>query len=158
MEFDTQQDIRSFLELRDVYIVNINYVGSDKPIKQKIEYTYSFDCHVKPSADIVNVFLKATVSGIKKNILLEIEVCGEFFVNMEGFKSIPHKNKKKLLTDILTKNTVAIVFPYLRTYVSTITGMAGIKEINIPIFNINKALTPVASELADGIDSQENEG
>jgi len=47
-----------------------------------------------------------------------------------------------LLDNIIKKNTTAIVFPYLRSCVSNLSSMmAMMGTVNMPIFNIAKALT-----------------
>ena len=47
---------------------------------------------------------------------------------------------QELLDDIIKKNTIAIAFPYSRSYVSNLSSMTTMGTAYIPIFYVGKAL------------------
>ncbi len=69
------------------------------------------------------VILITTVSDKNENI----------YVNVKG-KAIFHTQQKNM--DMLEKNTIAIMFPYIRSYISIITTQPGMAPIVLPAMNI----------------------
>lgn len=69
-------------------------------------------------------------------VLLETTVCDEeekVFVNVKG-RGIFSTQQENM--DILEKNTIAIMFPYIRSYISIITTQPGMNPIVLPAMNI----------------------
>ncbi|MGO3805987.1 MAG: protein-export chaperone SecB [Sphingobacterium sp.] len=58
------------------------------------------------------------------------------FINVSQFSEIP---------DFFYTNCIAILFPYLRSYISTVTVQSNIKPIILPTLN----LTPLAKKLRE---------
>lgn len=69
------------------------------------------------------VVLNTTVSDENENI----------YVNVKG-KAIFRTQQKNM--DMLEKNTIAIMFPYIRSYISIITTQPGMPPIVLPAMNI----------------------
>lgn len=69
------------------------------------------------------VVLNTTVSDENENI----------YVNVKG-KAIFRTQQKNM--DMLEKNTIAIMFPYNRSYISIITTQPGMPPIVLPAMNI----------------------
>lgn len=69
------------------------------------------------------VFLSTTVSDVNETI----------YVNVKGRSIFSTKQENK---DLLEKNTIAIMFPYIRSYISSITTQPGITPIVLPAMNI----------------------
>lgn len=69
------------------------------------------------------VVLNTTVSDENENI----------YVNVKG-KAIFRTQQKNM--DMLQKNTIAIMFPYIRSYISIITTQPGMPPIVLPAMNI----------------------
>lgn len=57
----------------------------------------------------------------------------QIYVNVKG-KAIFRTQQKNM--DILEKNTIAIMFPYIRSYISIITTQPGMSPIVLPAMNI----------------------
>lgn len=55
------------------------------------------------------------------------------FVSVKG-RAIFNTNQENM--DILEKNTIAIMFPYIRSYISIITTQPGMNPIVLPAMNI----------------------
>ena len=69
------------------------------------------------------VFLSTTVSYVNETI----------YVNVKGRSIFSTKQENK---DLLEKNTIAIMFPYIRSYISSITTQPGMTPIVLPAMNI----------------------
>lgn len=64
----------------------------------------------------------------KENTFLQLQCKGFFhFKNVKNFEEIP---------DFFYRNGIAILFPYVRAYVSMVTTQANIKGIILPTFNL----------------------
>ena len=61
---------------------------------------------------------------------------------MTGYFSIETDDTidDKLKNALVTKNTVAILMPYLRSELSLLTAQPGMECVVLPAFNINKVL------------------
>jgi len=59
-------------------------------------------------------------------------------VELVGFFSFNALLEKEQATRLLRINTTAILFPYLRAIVSTITSLSGFGGVILPIFNVQK--------------------
>ena len=55
------------------------------------------------------------------------------YVNVKGRSIFSTKQENK---DLLEKNTIAIMFPYIRSYISSITTQPGMAPIVLPAMNI----------------------
>lgn len=73
--------------------------------------------------DEYELVLNTTVSDENENI----------YVNVKG-KAIFRTQQKNM--DMLEKNTIAIMFPYIRSYISIITTQPGMPPIVLPAMNI----------------------
>jgi len=72
---------------------------------------------------IFEVLLETTVSDEEEKV----------FVNVKG-RAIFSTQQENM--DILEKNTIAIMFPYIRSYISIITTQPGMNPIVLPAMNI----------------------
>ena len=69
-------------------------------------------------------------------VLLETTVSDEeekVFVSVKG-RAVFSTRQKNM--DMLEKNTIAIIFPYIRSYISSITTQQGMSPIVLPAMNI----------------------
>ena len=73
--------------------------------------------------DEYEIVLNTTVSDENENV----------YVNVRG-KAIFRTQQKNM--DMLEKNTIAIMFPYIRSYISIITTQPGMPPIVLPAMNI----------------------
>lgn len=77
-----------------------------------------------------------TLTGRKeKEYHIEI-VLTDFFKFDETDNIIPEEVKN----DVISKNTVAIMMPYLRSQVSLLTAQPDVDSVVLPPFNINKMM------------------
>ena len=132
------ENSQSILKLHKVYIRNLGYkIGK---VSSKLEFVnidrkYAFNLSYETIEDIICITLSAKISTDETDEMLEIGVCGEFSIQNSSDLDF---NDKPIISEILTKNAVSILFPYLRTYTSLLSGMTKTSSIEIPVFNINK--------------------
>lgn len=79
-----------------------------------------------------NVFkytLDATIKDSTENLLIKVVIVGLF--NFDN--DLPEDMKNSFFN----VNAPAIIFPYVRAYISSITGLSGIKPIILPTLNLS---------------------
>lgn len=110
-------------------------------VLEKIEIVEStFRKKDEPLEDLeLGVQVERSLNKISDNayeVLLETTVSDEaekVFVNVKG-RAIFSTQQENM--DILEKNTIAIMFPYIRSYISIITTQPGMNPIVLPAMNI----------------------
>jgi len=110
---------------------NNDYIGSDQPLGLEVDFNAA-----------INVISEENLAGVS----LECTVNKEYLSNNEPFYlkivilgSFSYKTDlgEKELEKLLTTNALAIIFPYLRAAISTITvNCGGIPPVVLPTFNI----------------------
>ena len=87
----------------------------------------------------LGVQINREIHELKENlfeVLLKVTISDEeelVFVDVTGRAVFSTEQKKN---DMLEKNTLAIMFPYIRSYVSIITTQPGMNPIVLPAMNI----------------------
>jgi len=66
----------------------------------------------------------------------------EFSISLSGFFTIKNVEKMEdtLKQDLIGKNAVAIMMPYLRSEVTLLTAQPETDSVVLPVFNINKMI------------------
>lgn len=69
----------------------------------------------------------------EKNKFLDIKI------NFAGIFELINFDKldKKTRHNLINKNTIAILFPYVRSYITTITSQSGMKPVILPPINVS---------------------
>lgn len=107
--------------------INKNFQKETTPLKVNPQLRIS----IEKNDDIGVVIIQCSVfdDGLENYpFSLNVEIEGGFNIT-----EVPKDKAER----ILKQNAVAILYPYLRTTVSGITMIAGIKTLNLPIANIN---------------------
>ncbi len=111
----------SFLITKSLFEINNHFESLDLII------------NFKPSGkldkknSLFNLILGIVISDKANSIKIEIEVVGYFkYSNIE----------EKKLNDFLYQNAPAILFPYIRAYISALTTLSGINPIVLPTLNL----------------------
>ena len=99
--------------------------SDDKPIELEPNFNRTI---VKIDDDNLIVSISVSIKDDKMPFDLFVEISGEF--NLSKWES---DDKKKSIACI---NTVAILFPYLRQAVTTITSLGGVSPLMLPIINV----------------------
>lgn len=113
----------SLLSLKKIEIVESSFRKKDTSLKN-----LELGIQVKHSIKKLNetdyeIFLSVTVTDEDEKLYVYVKGRAIFYI----------ENYEKFL---LEKNTLAIMFPYIRSYVSTITTQPGISPIVLPPMNI----------------------
>jgi preprotein translocase subunit SecB len=71
--------------------------------------------------------------------------CFSASVSAVGLFKYNDTMQQDILDNYFLVNAPAIIYPYIRAYVSTLTGFSGIKSINLPLMNLT-GIIPVLKE------------
>lgn len=105
-----------------------------KGLKSSSKLNFSLKIQIgKDDKQVYTVSL--LLSGTKKDEYeLNIGLTG--FFKLENAESLSEDTKQELIK----KNTIAILMPYLRSELSLLTAQPGMECVVLPAFNINKIL------------------
>lgn len=72
----------------------------------------------------------------------------DVLISLSGFFSVQSEANidDKMLQDLINKNAVAIMMPYLRSELSLLTAQPEMDSVVLPPFNINKMLSKESTE------------
>ena len=97
-------------------------------LPDNVEINGSFDIkYEEVDENEINVFLMYNAKSKKNEIEIEVELQGNFIA-----RDIDDDSVKRYLLHV---NTIAIMFPYLRSQISLATNQPGFVPIQIPIVN-----------------------
>lgn len=115
----------------------------NKYIVKEIEFKYNEDFKEKPVDILFDVDKKTTYVDNKMNIDLKVKIFEDYdkypfymSVSIRGFFTIENNDEKINFEP----NAIAILYPYIRSIVSTYTAEANIMPLILPVININKLL------------------
>ncbi|MCI8782595.1 MAG: preprotein translocase subunit SecB [Dorea sp.] len=116
-------DYESPLVLEKIEITESTFRKKDVSL-EGLELNVRVDHNIKNiGEDGYEIILSTSVSDVNEYI----------YINVKG-KAIFRTQQKN--RDILEKNTIAIMFPYIRSYISIITTQPGMVPIVLPAMNI----------------------
>lgn len=118
-----RSDYESPLVLEKIEILESIFRKKDVSLEE-------LELKVRVEHDIKNVGEDGYEITLNTNVSDEDE---NIYVNVKG-KAIFHTQQKD--GDILEKNAIAIMFPYIRSYISIITTQPGMVPIVLPAMNI----------------------
>ena len=131
-------DVASVLKMNDLYVRRCSFeripgeftdfelqLSVDKEIEERDDGTYE-------------VILQMRLTNEPGEFTLQATMAGNFEVNAPT---------EKVKREVIEKNTVSIMFPYLRSQITLLSSQPGMKPIVLPPININAL-----------IDSMEDEG
>ncbi len=122
---------QSELVLKDMYAEEINYKYEKiENVKGTVSVDNDLEIQVGKQDDN-NFAIKITYLVKKQKDLpynIKVVYIGEF----------EYRGEEKDGIDKYTDNAVAILFPYLRTLISSLTMIAGVRPLVLPILNVQK--------------------
>ena len=122
----------SALIMKSVYIENmhfkrralvVSYENTDMDVQRTVE---------RLEDGSFKVTLTMTIEDKQEDFVLGVTVCGIFTLEDETDETIKKAS--------IAKNTVAILFPYLRSQITLLTSQPDMKPIVLPAVNINSLL------------------
>ena len=125
-EFNSTLKFKNYLVEKIDFDVNYNYSGKDDGIVFDLDSDY----FVENNNFILN--LEAIIfPDAKKNdypFSMKVKIAGIFEVDMEC--------DIKTKSDFIEKNSIAILFPYLRSIITTVSSNANIPALILPPINV----------------------
>ncbi|MCD2348489.1 protein-export chaperone SecB [Clostridium guangxiense] len=122
------------LSLIDVYVENINFIRNEKYNSNDKDLNFSLHPIVQVSKDekkCKSIFDAEITDNKDESLNIKIRIIGVF--GLLNFSSL----NKDVRESLVIKNTLAILFPYLRSFITTLTAQSGIKPIILPPINIS---------------------
>ena len=117
-------------------LINLYFSKYDFQRDENVEentYDTSFQISYAVNSDndsMIKVTIDTCVSNEKNTITLNIQAVGIFEIDKKEID-------KDMYTHLIQSNTVAILFPYIRSQISLLTTQPGMKPIVLPPININ---------------------
>lgn len=94
--------------------------GSIDELELEVQVEHNLE---KKSDGLFEVLLETTISDENEKMYVNVKERAIFSMQQENM-------------DLLEKNTIAIMFPYIRSYISLITTQPGMNPIVLPAMNI----------------------
>lgn len=111
------------------------------PIKQgKASITIEPVGVLDPDGKTFKLLLDVNVTDENKSFDIKIKTLGVF-----EFKEKQMGNK---LDNYFFVNAPAIIFPYIRSYISALTSLSGIKTINLPLMNLTSLIDKLKKSMS----------
>ncbi|MDR2201637.1 MAG: protein-export chaperone SecB [Clostridiales bacterium] len=127
---EIEMDNKSELKMLDIYFEKIAFSNNRKVGKTKLKAVNSVSFSMENNIETVRV--TTTVSTENDSVNLELITVGKF--------EKPQSFSEDITKQILTKNTVSIMFPYIRSQVSLVTAQPGLAPIMLPPIDVNKLI------------------
>lgn len=129
-----EKSINSVLSMEKLVFDEISFRRNNlKNDKSQFDFELQISVGISPSNDLYKVTLK--MIGEKENEYdLTISLSGFFSFDSDDLDD----NLKK---DLIEKNSVAIMMPYLRSQISLITAQPDVECVVLPPFNITNMMS-----------------
>ena len=95
----------------------------------KLTINFSPKGIIKQNESVFQLILGVKIEDENKTLLIEIEAVSDFLFNNDIDKDI--------LDTLFYINAPALLFPYIRAYISTLTNLSGIKPVTLPTLNLS---------------------
>ena len=123
---------KSIMQLTNLYFKNISFSREKLNIDDNLKIF--FDHEIRKNDNDTDVVLSVLINDENNALKLSVELVGTFaFSNSENVN-------KNLYDNLINKNAIAILFPYLRSQVALITSQPNMTPIILPPININTLL------------------
>jgi len=111
----------------------------------KLSISFNPQGLIKSSESIFQLTLGVKIEDENNILLIDIMALSEYIFDREV--------DKDTLNNLFFINAPALLFPYIRAYISTLTNLSGIKPITLPTLN----LSALGNELQKNTKVQEKE-
>ena len=124
-------NLKSALTMKNFYFSKINFENLAKPGNEKLNIGYKVNYFYNEQNDnLIKIVFETIITSENENFFLSLDAVGIFEICPEGLDEV-QKNF------ILKKNTVAIMFPFIRSQVSLITTQPGLKPVLLQPIDVN---------------------
>ena len=125
------QENKCQLQLIDLYFSKFSFSqvrqAAGKEYESSFHITYEMS---KEDNSKVKVSVDTSTSDVNHKVFVELQTVGIFKIEKSGLSKATQEK-------LIKANTVAIMFPYIRSQISLITTQPGITPVMIPPMNIN---------------------
>ena len=128
----------SSLVLYDILVNSVEFKMSEgyKNLKdENLKFGFVSDIYESEDGSIYKITTTTTISN-EGNKDLDIKLVMSGYFGLKNEDSINEERKDHLIE----RNTLTIMFPYIRSYITNLTAQSGGKPIIIPPININALL------------------
>ncbi|MBE7049404.1 MAG: hypothetical protein E7394_01360 [Ruminococcaceae bacterium] len=119
------------LQMLDLYFSEYSFKNSHED--EDVNYNSSFTIKYAINSDDeskIKVTIDTNITNSTKTVELNLQTIGIFKIDKEGIE-------EEIYDTLMKKNTVAIIFPFIRSQISLLTTQPGMTPIVIPPVNIN---------------------
>lgn len=106
---------------------HINKTGSEK-VGDNLELNFTPRGEKDEAKKIFNLYLGVSITNTDKSFSVEIDIVG-FFIYADELG-------QEAINNYFYVNAPAILFPYVRAYISALTALSGFEAITLPTINI----------------------
>ncbi|MBL3731782.1 protein-export chaperone SecB [Lysinibacillus sp. HST-98] len=123
-----------------------DYIVSEASFKKNSNFEHSKDvsldtdiiCNInierEKTADVILTCKIGDLKGVNSPFQVDVTIIGNFKYNKDASDGIAFEN-------LLSPNAIAILYPYLRTTISTLTSLSNdFPTLNMPVINIAKMM------------------
>lgn len=122
---------QSKLSMLDMYFSHFEFKNKRKIESTKLKVNYKVRNRIDENQN-TQINILTIIESEDESIYLELEAVGIF--NLVGMMD------DKIKREILNKNTVAIMLPFIRSQISLITTQPGFSPILLPLIDVNELI------------------
>ena len=121
-------DDYSKFQFKGFKIIKSNIERNDKEPSQKISLNFAPKGFINKQDNIFQLHLEVKIEDENKSFNIEIKAIADY--------KFEHKEGLENLNNFFYVNAPALLFPYIRAYISTLTNLSGFDPINLPTLNM----------------------
>lgn len=119
------------LQMNELYFSKYDFAQTREDDDTDYETSFQIEYAVNnQNASKFRIKINTTVKNKTESVLLNLETIGVFTVDKEGVND-------DIGDHLIKVNTVAIMFPFIRSQISLLTTQPGLEPILLPPININ---------------------
>jgi len=107
-------------------IININH----EKYPSNLEISFDLKGEISRTSNSFRLFVDTQISDKDELININVDTFADFNIDKEGIDEESYKN-------FIFTNAPAILFPYIRAYITSLTSLSGIKPIQLPLLNLS---------------------
>lgn len=135
---------KSSLILHDILVNNVEFNMSEeyKNLEdENLKFGFALEIYKNEDSSIYKVTTITTIND-EENKDLDIKLVMSGYFSLEDNDSINVDEERK--KHLIEKNTLTIMFPYIRSYITNLTAQSGGRPIIVPPININELLKEIS--------------
>ena len=125
-------NFEKFLIEKSNFKINKNYIPKDEEMELDIKFKNEINIDENNTMALITLSCSVFNKAVERNYPFSLKV------TIVGFFEYQANLTDEDILEILEVNGNAILFPYLRSYITTLTSNSGIPPLIIPTINIAK--------------------